>query len=129
MSEEEVKQEKRETKLDLEVVEEKKNDLLHRKEIKLKIKHEFAPSPDRLTIRAKIAAKYAVPEAQVIVKQMKNFYGAPEEICTIFIYDSVENAKKIEPAYMMIRNMPKEQRKDAIKALKAKKKKKKKKAE
>lgn len=129
MSEEEVKQEKREVKLDLDVIEDNTNALLHRKEIKVKIKHEFAPSPDRLTIKAKIAAKYAVPESLVIIKQMKNFYGAPEEICTIYIYESEEFAKKIEPAYMMIRNMPKEQRKEAIKALKAKKKKKKKKAE
>ena len=129
MSEEEVKEAKREVKLEMDVLEERKNDLLHRQDIKLRIRHEFAPSPDRLTIKAKIAAKYAVSEDRVIIKQMKNYYGTPEEICTVYIYDSIEILQKIEPSYLRIRNMPKEERKEAIKALKAKKKKKKKKAE
>ena len=127
MSEEETKELNREVKLEIIVTEEKDNPLLRRREISAIIKHDFGPTPDRLDIKAKIAAKYGVSADTVIIKQMKNHFGASQEFLTAYIYESLEVAKKIEHEYMIIRNMPKELRKDAIKAMKAKKKKKKKK--
>ena len=113
--------------VNINILEVKENKVLHRKEISFEIEHLGSGSPNRLEVKEKLAAMQTSKPELTFIKQMKTRFGLPHVQGTATIYDDAEVAEKLEPNYIKIRNMPKDQRNDAQKALKDKKKKKKKK--
>lgn len=109
--------------LTIEILEETENVLLKRKVIKFKIVHEYAAVPERLAVKAKLAAMKTVDASLVFIRKLECKFGIPQTIGTAHIYKDGKDALRLEPPYIQIRNLPKEARKDAIKAAKAKKKK------
>ncbi len=90
--------------MQIEILQEKENLLLHRKEISFRIAHPKSPTPKRAEIREKIVAKFdAKKEASYIVK-MKKPVGKSEITGVIHIYADPAVAKKIEPQHIIFRN-------------------------
>ena len=109
--------------MEIKIKKTKENPLLHRKELEFLIQHLGEGSPNRIEVRDKLAAmETADPELTYIIKMQPRF-GIPEVHGKARIYKDKESAEKIELNYIQIRNMPKDARKDARKALKEKKKK------
>ena len=125
MSEEQQVQDTTTKPLEIEFIDEKENVFTKRKEITFKIRHEFQAVPERIRVRDKIAALKSVSSDLTFIVKMQSHFGKPEIIGIAHIYEDKATVDRLVPAYLMLRNLPKAERKDALKALKAKKKKKK----
>ncbi|MEM1741438.1 MAG: 30S ribosomal protein S24e [Desulfurococcaceae archaeon] len=87
-----------------EIVDEKYNPLIKRREIVLKISHIGKTTPSRGAIRVNIAKHYNVDVNRVIVKKIETEYGISVSKVYIHIYDDLDRLKKFEPEYIVKRN-------------------------
>ncbi|MHA1791552.1 MAG: 30S ribosomal protein S24e [Promethearchaeota archaeon] len=108
--------------MDIEILESIDNVLLNRKEVKFKIAAE--KPPDRVDVKEKIAALHNADFNLVFIKKLKTRFGKTEITGEATVYKD-EDSAKIEPSYIKIRNMKKDERDAALKAEKKPKKKKK----
>jgi ribosomal protein S24E len=95
--------------MSMEVLEERVNPLLHRKEAKLVIHHQGAGTPDRTTVRNMASNHYKTGIDQVYVRSIATRTGGSSALCVIEVYDDSKSAG-IVPAYVKNRNLPKDQR-------------------
>lgn len=114
--------------VEIKIISVKENKLLRRKEITFEINHLGAGTPDRMEVKAKLAAMQTANAELTFIKKMTPVFGLPILKGIATIYDEEAVAKRLESAYMQIRNMAKDKRDAARKALKKGKKKKKKEA-
>lgn len=115
--------------VDIKINEVIENKILHRKEVHFEIEHLGAGSPNRIEVKEKLAAMQTANVALTFIKEMQPVFGIPKVKGYAVIYEDEITAKRLEAPFVHIRNMPKEKRNDARKALKKVKKKKGKKAE
>lgn len=104
----------------IEIIEEKKNPLINRTELKFRIDHLQEGTPNRLEIKTKIAAIQGSNEKLTIIRNIKSFFGAYHSIGKAYIYGTVDELKLYEPFHIQVRNLPKEKRVE-ITSLKKKK--------
>ena len=90
--------------MEIKIVDKKENPLLHRLEVKFVVSHPKSKTPSRDDVRNLIAANLSAEKNRVILDYMHTPFGANETSGYAKIYDSVENAKKIEPDYILLRN-------------------------
>lgn len=79
--------------MDIEIVQEKENILLKRRELKLNIKHPQSPTPKKEDLVKEIATKYSVPEDHVVVDYIFTKKGVQESMARIKIYQEVPKIK------------------------------------
>lgn len=108
--------------MDIEIVETTENPILRRKEISFSI--EEKSMPERIEVKEKLAAMHNADFDLVFVKKIEPSFGRTRVTGTAMVYEDKE-ASQVEPRYMKIRNMKKEERDEARKAIKKKAKKKK----
>jgi len=87
-----------------EVVSDKYNPLIKRRELILRIHHELKPTPMRINLRLGIAERLGVDVKRVYVRSVRTEYGRGVSTARIHVYDSVERAKSFEPEYIIERN-------------------------
>ncbi len=87
----------------VEVLSEKDNPLLKRKEYEVKIIHDAA-TPRITEIREKVAASKDIGKGTVVVDSFKSKYGSSEVIGTVNVYRTKERAMEIEPKHSLIKN-------------------------
>ncbi len=87
-----------------EVVSDKYNPLIKRRELDLVIHHELKPTPMRINLRLQIAEILGVEIQKVYVRSIETEYGIGRSKARIHIYDTVERAKEFEPPYIIDRN-------------------------
>jgi len=112
--------------VNIQIIDITENKILHRKEVTFNIEHLKQGSPNRIEVRDKLAAMQTASSGMTFIKTMQPVFGLPQVHGTATIYDNEDVAKKLEPDYSKIRNLPKEKRDEALKNKKAKKQKKKK---
>jgi ribosomal protein S24E len=95
--------------LSFEVVEERTNNLLGRREAKLVVHHEGAGTPDRLTVRKLASEHFKTPVDRVFVRSIATRTGGSSATCMIEIYTDAKSTE-IVPAYLKNRMLPKDQR-------------------
>ena len=95
---------------DLEIVEDSKNPLIDRVEIKINIKHFGKSTPNRLDLKKKVAALKNAKESLTIVKNIQTNFGSFEDIGKVYIYDNQKELEFFEPFHIRVRNLPKEKR-------------------
>ena len=93
----------------MEVVEERVNSLLHRREAKLVVHHEGAGTPDRITVRKLVSDHFKAGLDQVYVRSIATRTGGSSALCVVEVYEDAKSAG-IVPAYVKNRNLPKDQR-------------------
>jgi small subunit ribosomal protein S24e len=91
--------------MNLDIVNEKENNLLHRTEINARITFE-KETPSRAEIVKLISAKKNVPENLVVVTNIRQEYGLRVAHADVRIYDSESAMKQIEKEYMIKRHQP-----------------------
>ena len=96
--------------MSFEVVEEKTNPVVGRKEAKLVVHHQGAGTPDRLTVRKLASDHFKAPFDRVFVKSISTRTGGSSALCAVEIYDDPGLAQNVVPAYLKNRNLPKDQR-------------------
>lgn len=90
--------------MEIEVLEEKENPLLDRKELTVRIIHNNA-TPKRIDVKKKIEALKTAAKGTVVVDSFKSKYGARESIGLVKIYKSKEAALRVEPEHILKKNM------------------------
>ncbi len=111
------------------IVEDRRNSLLSRRELMIEVWHIGLPTPSRLEIRQKIAEMLGVEIDRVFIRHIYTEFGWGRSRVEVHVYDNPEIGKKIEPLYVQLRNLPKEEAqklREEIRQRKAQKKRKKK---
>ncbi len=108
-------------KLVLKPIEIRDNRLLRRKEVILEAWHVALPTPTRLQIREEVARLFGVDVKQVYIRGIKTEYGRHRSIVEAHIYDDPTIGEQIEPLYIRLRNMPREEAKKIYEEIKRKK--------
>jgi small subunit ribosomal protein S24e len=93
--------------MEIEVIEEKENPLLGRKELRVKVSHD-GPAPNRDEVRKRIEAVLDAKKETVIVDTIKTEFGVSESLAVVKVYKSKEKAESVEPSYILERNKPPE---------------------
>jgi len=95
--------------MEIEIVSEKENPLLRRREVHFRVKHEQTGStPPRLEVRNAIASALKVKVDFVFVKKFKTKTGKHIAVGLANVYDSIDQARLVEPEYIIKRNVPPE---------------------
>ncbi|MBY8981996.1 MAG: 30S ribosomal protein S24e [Candidatus Lokiarchaeota archaeon] len=101
--------------LNIDVLEEKKNPLIDRTEVKFRIDHFEKSTPNRLEIKKKISEMHKSKEELTIIKNIKTHFGAFYSTGKVYIYENVKDIKLFEPFHIRVRNLPKEKRTEIYK--------------
>lgn len=93
---------------------EQQNILLKRKEILFEVEHsQTKGTPSRLEIRNKLAETLKTKTELVYVKRVETKTGTMKATGEANAYETEEQAKLVEPEYIITRNMPKEKKEKA----------------
>lgn len=93
------------------------NPLLKRKEIAFEVDHkQTRGTPTRLEVRNALAETLKAKPEVVCVKRIETKTGTMIAVGEANAYDTVEQAKLIEPKYIIERNTPKEKKETEEKA-------------
>jgi len=88
----------------IEILSEKENKPLARKEIAFKIDHAGASTPSREDIRAKLVAQFDADASAVVVSTLNTHYGIGVTEGSIHIYSDPEQMKRIALNHMVKRH-------------------------
>ena len=89
--------------MDIEVVSDEENPMLHRRDVRFQVVHEEA-SPSRLSVRDSLAAKLNKDAEEVVVHSVDTKYGMRKSMGYAKVYDTPKAAADVEQEYMLDRN-------------------------
>ena len=92
--------------MEIKVISEKENQLLRRKEIRFQVKHDATATPPRLDVRRAVADALRANVDLVFVKKFITRPGMHTAIGVANLYESLDQAKLVEPGYIVKRNAP-----------------------
>jgi len=99
--------------MEIKIVSEKENQLLKRKEVSFHVEHASDGStPPRLEVRKAVASALKKNADLVFIKKLETKTGTRSAVGFANVYDSAEQAKAIEPQYIVKRNVPPEKPKE-----------------
>lgn len=89
--------------MDVEIIDEDENPMLHRTDVTFRIRHEDA-TPERLSVRDSLAAKLNKDAGEVVIRTLDTKFGMRQTIGEAKVYDDAGYAQEIEQTYMLERN-------------------------
>ena len=89
--------------MDVDIISEEENPMLHRTDIRFETTHEEA-TPSRLSVRDSLAAKLDKDSEEVIVHELDTKFGMRKTVGYAKVYDSPEYARDVEQNHMLDRN-------------------------
>lgn len=87
-----------------EIIKDRYNPLVGRRELLLRIHHELKSTPPRITVRMSVANALKASMDRVYVRSIRTEYGIGVSIAEVHIYDTRERALQFEPEYIIERN-------------------------
>ena len=97
--------------MEIKITSERQNRLLKRREVTFEIDHaRMKGTPERLEIRKKLAEVLKTNPDFVFVKRVETKTGTMKATGEASAYESMEQAKLIEPEYIVNRNIPQEKK-------------------
>ena len=98
--------------MDFEIISDKRNELLSRREVGFNLKYDGA-TPSRMQIIGKLCALLNVKEHQVTLDTLHSSFGKTEIIGSARVYDSEESRNKTERPHLSARGQPKKTEQEA----------------
>jgi small subunit ribosomal protein S24e len=99
--------------MELKIIDEHKNILLKRKEITFEVNHsQTKGTPSRVELRNKLAEMLKTKPELIYVKRVETKSGTMLATGLANAYDSIEQAKRVEPKYIIARNTPAAEKKE-----------------
>ena len=92
----------------IKVISDKYNPLLKRREITFEVNHTQSGTPPRFEVRKALAQAVKADLERVYIRKFVTKTGTMISVGEANVYDTVEQAKLIEPEYIILRNQPKE---------------------
>jgi ribosomal protein S24E len=94
--------------VEIRVLEEKANPLMHRREFSFEVSHATAATPRREEVRGEFAKVVKAPKDRVIIERMHARYGTATTRGEAMVYETVDAAKAIVREHILVRNGLKE---------------------
>lgn len=95
--------------MDVKIISEKENPLLKRREVSFQVEHnQTGSTPPRLQVRKAVASALKTDLDLVFIKKLETKTGTHTAVGSANVYDSVEQARLVEPEYIVKRNVPPE---------------------
>ena len=95
--------------MEIKIVSTKENPLLKRKKVDFRVEQDLGgKTPARLEVKKALANKLKIKEEMVFIKKMRTLTGTSTAVGIANAYETVEEAKFIEPEYIRKRNCPPE---------------------
>ncbi|HEV2230714.1 MAG TPA: 30S ribosomal protein S24e [Thermoplasmata archaeon] len=94
--------------MDLKILEERKNPLLHRTEYRFELTHPTAATPPRKDVRTELAKLVKVPTERLVVEAMHAKFGRATTEGVAAAYESKEALEVIVREHILVRNGLKE---------------------
>ncbi|MFX1367600.1 MAG: 30S ribosomal protein S24e [Promethearchaeota archaeon] len=88
----------------IEILEERENKPLARREITFRVEHAGGTTPSRADIRAKIVAQIDADDTRVVIRSLVTKFGSGVAEGTARIYDSSEQMQRVEQKYILARH-------------------------
>lgn len=99
--------------MEVKITAEKQNPMLKRREVNFRIEHgETGSTPSRIEVRKTLAATLKIDENTIFVKKFETKTGTSTANGIAHVYDTIDQAKIIEPEYIIKRNLPPEKPKE-----------------
>ncbi|MDD1705199.1 MAG: 30S ribosomal protein S24e [Methanoregula sp.] len=92
--------------MDFEITNDKRNELLSRREVQFTLKYDGA-TPSRMQIIGKLCALLNIKEDQITLDSLSSSFGKTEINGAARIYESKEIRNKTERPHLAARGMPK----------------------
>ncbi|ADJ14285.1 30S ribosomal protein S24e [Halalkalicoccus jeotgali] len=89
--------------MDISIVSEEENPMLHRTDVTFEITHEEA-TPERLSVRDSLAAKLNKDAKEVVIREMNTKFGMRTTVGYAKVYESPDFARDVEQDHMLERN-------------------------
>ncbi|MFW6434757.1 MAG: 30S ribosomal protein S24e [Halovenus sp.] len=89
--------------MDIDIIDEDENPMLHRTDVKFEMVHEEA-TPSRLSVRDSLAAKLNKDAEEVVIRSLDTKYGMRKTVGHAKVYESPEHAQDVEQDHMLERN-------------------------
>lgn len=89
--------------MEIEILEEEHNPMLHRTDVTFEVVHDEA-TPSRLSVRDSLAAKLDKDSDEVVVREMDTKFGMRKTVGYAKVYETSEDAHEVEQEYMLERN-------------------------
>ncbi len=89
--------------MDINVIEDEENPMLHRRDVRFELVHEEA-TPSRLSVRDSLAATLNKDADEVVIHRLDTKYGMRKTVGYAKVYESAEHAQDVEQEYMLERN-------------------------
>ena len=101
--------------MEIKIISQKENPLLKRKEVQFDVEHNTGSTPPRLEVRRAVATALKANVDLVFIKKFITKTGTHTAAGTANLYETVDQAKLIEPEYIVKRNIPPEKPKEEAK--------------
>ncbi|MEM3458263.1 MAG: 30S ribosomal protein S24e [Candidatus Bathyarchaeia archaeon] len=99
--------------MEIKIVSEKQNPVLKRREVCFHVEHnQTGSTPPRLEVRKAVASALKKDADLVFIKKLETKTGTHFAVGVANVYDSIEQARLIEPEYIIKRNIPPEKPKE-----------------
>ena len=89
--------------MDINIIAEEENPMLHRTDVRFELEHEEA-TPERLSVRDSLAAKLNKDSKEVVVRDLDTKFGMRKTVGEARVYENSDYAQQIEQDYMLERN-------------------------
>ena len=89
--------------MDIDIISEKENPMLHRTDVRFEIVHEDA-TPSRLQVRDSLAAKLDKGSDEVVVHKLDTKFGMRKTVGYAKVYETADFARDVEQEHMLERN-------------------------
>src|SRR6056297_4328941 len=89
--------------MEIDIISEDENPMLHRTDVRFEIVHDDA-TPSRLSVRDSLAAKLNKDSAEVVVHKLDTKFGMRKTVGYAKVYESPDHARDVEQDHMLDRN-------------------------
>jgi small subunit ribosomal protein S24e len=89
--------------MDVDIIEEDENPMLHRTDVTFELVHDEA-TPSRLSVRDSLAAKLNKDAEEVVVRNLDTKFGMRKTVGEAKVYESDDHARDVEQDHMLERN-------------------------
>jgi len=93
--------------MEIEIIQDRENPLLDRREVEFRISHPNAPTPRRVEVLDALSKKLGVDPNLVIIRKISTLHGRAYSSGVAHIYRRLETLLSVEPKYLIERAKPK----------------------
>jgi len=95
--------------MEVDILSDKKNQMLKRKEVAFRIEHtQMGATPSRTDVRKAVANALKSEDSLVFLRKFETKTGTRVAFGEANVYENLEQAKLVEPDYIVKRSMPPE---------------------